>query len=297
MKERETTVREIAGILQLDFTGRDIPVDGLNLCNRPSEHNSIISYITAAKYAEHLKGNTKVKGLFIAKGDYETVAKDYPDLTCFIVDRPEEVFYRLHSYLYHHTSFYARPKRKPQIGRGCDIHATAVIDDDVTIGNNVTIGACSIIKRGAIIGDNTAIGCGSIVGADGFQLLKDKGGNNYLAEHVGGCKLGANVYVGNNVVISISLFEGYTVVGNNTKIDNLVHISHNCLIGDNCVLTGGVILAGSTILEDNVWIAPNATVYNKVVLEKGVSVGIGSVVIGDVRAGCSVFGVPARKII
>jgi UDP-3-O-[3-hydroxymyristoyl] glucosamine N-acyltransferase len=296
MKARAITAEEIAVILNVPYTGKDIRFDGLNLCNRKSVHHSIISYITDVKYVEYLLINTEIKGLFVSEEHYRTVAGECPDLTCFIVDAPEDCFYRLHSHLYHHTPFYARPQCKPQTGENCHIHPSAVIEEDVIMGDNVTIGAYSVIKQGTVIGDHTAVGVGSIVGAPGFQLLKDKDGNNYLAEHAGGCQLGNHVSVGDHVVLSNSLFEGYTLVGSHTKIDNFVQVAHNCVIGRNCVLTAGVILAGSVTVEDNVWLAPNATVCNRVILEKGAFAGIGSVVIGDVKAGCRVFGVPARKI-
>jgi UDP-3-O-[3-hydroxymyristoyl] glucosamine N-acyltransferase len=295
MLERKITIQEIADILNLQFFGENIDIDGLNLCNRSSEYKNLLSYITSIKYSKYL--HSKIKALFIDENTYAIISKEHPDIVYFVVDAPEEYFYKLHAYLYDNTSFYDHKNFAPIIGDSCSIHPTAQIENGVIIGNNVKIGYYSVIKSGSIIADNVTIGCGSIIGAEEFQALKDKSGNNYLVAHTGGCKLCENVFVGDNVIVCKSLFEGQTIVGKNTKIDHFVNISHNCIIGSNCVLTVGVILAGSTTLEDDVWIAPNATIMNKAVLGKGSFIGIGSVVVGKVKAGKKVFGNPAIDIV
>jgi UDP-3-O-[3-hydroxymyristoyl] glucosamine N-acyltransferase len=295
MTERKITVQEIADILHLQYTGKNKDIDGLNLCNRDSEYNNLLSYVISPKYSKYF--HNRIKALFIDKGTYDIISKEYSEITCFIVDAPEEYFYKLHTYLCSDSNFYGDKGFTPIIGESCVIHKTALIENGVIIGNNVKIGPYSIIKSGSIIENNVTIGCGSMIGSEGFQLLKDKLGNNYLVRHSGGCKLFENVYIGDNVIICKSLFEGHTIIGKNTKIDGLVYIAHNCEVGSNCVITPGVILAGTTIIEDDVWVAPNATTYNKIVLEKGSFVGIGSVVLKTVKAGMKVFGNPARRFI
>jgi UDP-3-O-[3-hydroxymyristoyl] glucosamine N-acyltransferase len=287
------SIKEIAAILNLQYIGKNIIVDGLNLCNRNSECNNLLSYITSSKYSKYL--HSKIKALFIDKDSYESISKRYPEIVYFIVDTPEEYFYRIHTYLYNDSSFYGTKNFLSIVGESCVIHPTVQIENGVILGNNVRIGQYSIIKTGSVIEDNVSIGCGSIIGSEGFQALKDKLGNNYLVPHAGGCKLCENVYVGDNVTICNSLFEGYTIIGRNTKVDNLVHIAHNCIIGSNCIITAGVILSGTTTIEDNVWIAPNATICNKVVLKEGAFIGIGSVVLNKVRVDERVFGNPAKR--
>lgn len=53
---------------------------------------------------------------------------------------------------------------------------------------------------------------------------------------------------------------------------------------------------GSTIIEDNVWLAPNTSVLNKVRLKENSMVGLGAVVIKDVESGDVVVGNPAKSI-
>ncbi|GHV82956.1 hypothetical protein AGMMS50212_02960 [Spirochaetia bacterium] len=138
------------------------------------------------------------------------------------------------------------------------------------------------------------VGCNSVIGAEGFQVLKDKKGDNFIASHSGGCKLCENVYIGNNTVIAKSIFEGYTLIGKNTKIADLVCVSHNVSIGENSVLTAGVIIAGGVTVEDNIFLGINSCVNNKVVIERDAFIRMGSVVIGNVNSGVRVVGNPAR---
>jgi UDP-3-O-[3-hydroxymyristoyl] glucosamine N-acyltransferase len=45
-----------------------------------------------------------------------------------------------------------------------------------------------------------------------------------------------------------------------------------------------------------VWLAPNSTVSNRVVIENNSFIGIGSVVLRKVKAGTKVFGNPSKEI-
>jgi len=295
MKTRELTLKEISQILNFEFLGENVIVNGLNLCNRESVYESLLSYITSIKYLNYLRTNSKIKAVFVSPEHVDLIRKEFGNLSIFVVEKPESAYYKLHSHLYNNTDFYDHFNFKKVIGNNCLIHATASIEDGVVIGANVTIGPFSLIKKGSIIEDNVIIGCGSVIGGEGFQLIKDEYGNNQLIEHAGGCKLAQNVCVGDKTIICKSLFEEYTTIGRNTKIDNLVHVAHNCEIGEGCVLTAGVILSGSTIIKNNVWVAPNATILNKVVLENDSFVGIGAVVIRKVGEKIKVFGNPASK--
>ena len=296
MKKGEITLQEISKLFNYELIGNDLIINGLNLCNRDSKQDSIISYITSSKYIKCIRQNPKIKLTFLTSDLYDLMKEEFTNISFFVVDNPEEKFYELHNYLYDYTNFYDHYDFDKNIGSNCVIHNSVQIENGVLIGNNVVIGQNSIIKKGSIIGDGTHIGCGSIIGSEGFQLIHDKSGINKLIRHVGGCRLGKSVSIGDCTTICNSLFEDTTLIGDDTKIDNLVHIAHNCIIGNNCVLTAGVILSGSTIIGSNVWISPNSSVSNKVILEDNSFIGIGSVVLNKVKTGTKIFGNPGRKI-
>lgn len=295
MREREITTQEISSIIGVPVTGDNNKIDGLNLCNRDSEYSSVLSYITNSKFTPYIRTNKKIKALILPKELYNEISSDFPDITFFVTDNPEEVFYRLHITLAETKSFYNQYNFSPIIGKDCEIDSSAILEDGVIIGDNVKVGKLSIIKKGSVIGNNVYIGYHSVIGSEGFQDIKING-NNVLLPHVGGCKIGNNVSILDNTCICNSLFENTTEIGNNTKVDNLVHIAHNCIIGDNCTITAGTILCGSTIIEDNVWIAPNSSVLNRVRLKENSMIGLGAVVIKDVDSSDIVVGNPAKSI-
>lgn len=296
MKTRNILLNEISEILDLKLIGRNYNINGLNLCNKNSVHDSIISYITSNKYIKYIRQNPLVKAVILTQDMYDLMKEEFEDLSFFITDYPEEIFYDLHSYLCNLDTFYEQFNFEKIIGNNCSIHGSAILEEGIEIGNNVRIGQNTVIKKGSIIEDNVTIGCGSIIGSEGFQLISDHLGNNKLIKHVGGCHIRKNVSIGDNTTICNSLFENTTVIGYNTKIDNLVHVAHNCIIGYNCVLTAGVILSGSTFIGNNVWIAPNATISNHVTLEDNTFIGIGSVVLKKIKERSRVFGNPAKEI-
>ena len=89
------------------------------------------------------------------------------------------------------------------------------------------------------------------------------------------------------------------VVGNNCNINCHTFIENDVTIGDNVTVKCGVYLWDGLRIEDNVYIGPNATFTNdkyprskqypatfqKIVLEKGCSIGANATVLGGVTIG------------
>lgn len=201
----------------------------------------------------------------------------------------------------------------PVISPKPGIHATAVVDDSVQLGENVHIGEFSLLRGNIRIGDRTiihdhvtivgdvAVGsdcvlqAGVVVGEPGFGFVKDDRTNHWVRfPHVGGIVIGDDVEIGANSCIDRAAM-GNTTIGSGTKIDNCVHVAHGAHVGTDCVLTAGTVISGSAEIGDHVWFGPNSCVLNKVVIENDVTVGIGAVVISRVRSGRTVFGNPASR--
>jgi UDP-3-O-[3-hydroxymyristoyl] glucosamine N-acyltransferase len=112
--------------------------------------------------------------------------------------------------------------------------------------------------------------------------------------HVGIVEVGDDVEIGANATVDRAK-TGATVIGARTKIDNLVQVAHNCKIGPDCILAAQVGIAGSTRFGQGVVAAGQAG------FKDHVSVGDGAVligragVIGDVPAGATFSGYPARS--
>lgn len=287
----------ISKLFNLKTFGNDRIISSLNLCNRSILKSGTLSYITSDRYIASIINNENIVGVLIEESIFENNRETLSQITCLISENPEADFYKIHEYLVNQTSFYDEFRFKSVIGENLKTGNNVFIDNEgVIIGDNVIIDSNTVIKKGTVVDNNCFIGCNVVIGCDGFQLIRDQNGYNLLATHAGGVYVGKNVSIGNNSIISKSLFTDATYIGKNTKIDNLVHISHNCVIGENCVLTAGTILAGSVILNDGVWVGPNSTILNKVVCKNNSTIGIGSVLLGNVEENSKVFGNPARKI-
>lgn len=145
-------------------------------------------------------------------------------------------------------------------------HATAVIDNNVNIGNGTKIWHFTHICSNATIGQNCNIGQ-----------------NVFIAP---------NVTIGNNVKIQngVSVYEG-------------VHIEDWCFLGPHCVFTNdkyprsfGDWKKTNTYLKRGCSIGANATILCGVTIGEQAMVGAGTVVIKDVEECSLVVGNPARKI-
>lgn len=272
-------------------------VTGLNLCNRNTEEDSILSYAVNEKYEESVKKLKAVKILLVEPKHavcYEKIVAERSG--CLLLSsKPEECFYKVHEALCKRHNFYEPYDFPPQIGTGSNIHKSAVLYDGVKLGNNVTIGALSVVRPGTVIEDNVTIGCNSVIGSEGFQIIEIPGKEPLHISHIGGTHIYENVNIGDCVCIARSLFAGDTHIEKGVKIDNLVYVGHNSYIGENAVITSHVTLCGSAVIHNNAWIAPHASILNRVTVGEYARVGLGSVVTRDVSPHSLVYGVPAKE--
>lgn len=290
---RNAFISEICKKMGLSYVGQDAEINGLNLCNRTSEHSRILTFVTSAEYVETVQENPAIVGIVLKKEDLKVYQSLEKVRTFIVCESPEEVFYGIHAYLYETTDFYNKYEFPAKIGEKCAIHSTAVVEDGVIIGNGVTIGANTVVRKGTVIRDGCTIGCNTTIGSEGFQIIRANGTNHRIV-HCGGVLLEENVFVGDNVAVCNSLFEGFVRIGTNAMIDNLVYVGHNVSIGANAVITAGVILCGSSVVESGVWIGVNSSVLNRVTVGNEAKVGIGSVVTRDIPEKSLAYGVPAR---
>ncbi|MEN9503135.1 MAG: UDP-3-O-(3-hydroxymyristoyl)glucosamine N-acyltransferase [Pseudomonadota bacterium] len=148
------------------------------------------------------------------------------------------------------------------LGDGCTIGAHAVLESGVVCADGVTIGAGCVIGMNSRIGEktrlypnvtlgyNTQIGqrgiihAGAVVGADGFGFAPNQG-TWYKIPQIGNVVIGDEVEIGANTTIDRAAM-GSTYIGNGVKLDNLIQVAHNVQIGDYTAIAGCTAIAGST---------------------------------------------------
>ena len=297
MERRKAKLSELCALVGVSFIGEDVEINGLNLCNRETEYESIMGYTTNAKFFDAILANKAVKALVLSEEllhqfqpKAEVASRNY---SYILSAKPEFLFYDIHNLLWERTEFYDHFREEAEIGTGCDIHPSVVIENGVKIGNNVQIGPNSVVRRGSVIDDNVYIGCCSVIGSEGFQGIK---GYPKMIKHVGGTHLCHDAYVGDNSTVGNALFEGVCEVGPYSKLDNHVHFAHNCKCGENCFITACSLLMGSTTLDNNAWLAPNAVTLNGVRVHDNGFVGALSFANKEVFEGEVVAGIPAKVL-
>jgi UDP-3-O-[3-hydroxymyristoyl] glucosamine N-acyltransferase len=233
-----------------------------------------------------------------------------------VVDKPHEAMLSLLASLYpeaehvpgvHPTAVLGRGARIEEgvaigpyvvIGEGAQIGAGTRLDAHVVVGAGVVVGpGCQIypgvtLYPGTLLGERVRVHAGARLGADGFGYVF-RGGKHDKIPHVGRCIVESDVEIGANTTIDRGSIDD-TVIGAGTKIDNLVQIAHNVRIGRLCLIMSQVGIAGSVRVGDGVILAGQAGISGHHTIGAGARVAAQAGVFGDIPAGETWSGYPAR---
>jgi UDP-3-O-[3-hydroxymyristoyl] glucosamine N-acyltransferase len=187
---------------------------------------------------------------------------------------------------------YAVLGREVSLGDRTTIAEGASIGDGVRIGADGVIGPRAVLYPDTSVGDRVVIKAGAVIGGIGYGYLTDASGHHRIP-HAGRCVIEDEVEIGSNSCVDRGSVDD-TVVGQGTKIDNLVHVGHNVRIGRRCLMMAGVGIAGSTHIGDDVILAGHVGVTDHLEIGERARIAAKSAVFGDVPAGASFSGHPAR---
>jgi len=272
-----------------------------------------ISFYMNTRYQGDLQ-NTQA-GAVILRAEH---AADCPT-SALIVDDPYHAYAVIASHLH--------PRDLAPAG----IHPTAIVAEDVQLGENVAIGAYAVIHAGANIGAGTEIGSGCfigkkaviganswladnvsigascvvgsnaiihpgvVIGADGFGFAPG-GGSWQKIPQLGRVCIGDDVEIGANSTLDRGTLDD-TVIEDGVKIDNLVHIGHNAHVGESTVIAGCAVVAGSTIIGKNCIIGGATAITGHIEIADGVTLMGMTGVTGSIReAGVYASPLPAQPV-
>lgn len=245
-----------------------------------------------------LISSTRARVIFIAS-DHQLDLSLFPEKTFVLVPNVKLTFQRLIGQLFH---------RRELDG----IHPMAFIHPDAIIGTRVSISAFTYVGRcrigdgsviygncyihdHVIIGKNVIIHSGTVIGADGFGLTRNERGELENFPHIGGVIIEDDVEIGANTCIDRGTL-GNTHIKAGAKIDNLVHVAHNVEIGHHSAVVANTMIGGSTRIADYSWIAPSATLRDRIRVGNNATVGLGAVVTRSIPDQETWMGNPAKQI-
>ncbi|GAA0856039.1 UDP-3-O-(3-hydroxymyristoyl)glucosamine N-acyltransferase [Aliiglaciecola litoralis] len=157
------------------------------------------------------------------------------------------------------------------MGQGVSVGANAVIESGVTLGDDVQIGAGCFIGKGCqlgnrtklwanvtlyhntIMGDDCLVQSATVIGSDGFGYANDKGRWIKIPQ-LGRVVIGNRVEIGASTTIDRGALDD-TVISDGVILDNQIQIAHNVKIGENSAMAACSVIAGSTSLGSNCSIA------------------------------------------
>lgn len=173
------------------------------------------------------------------------------------------------------------------------IHPTAVIGDDVVMGDGNVIGPHVVILGPVRIGDANWFGSGTTVGAP-----PEVRGADHPAQWVTGGG-GEGVVIGDRNVVreQVVIHQGWqavTRIGDDCFVMNRSYVAHDCRVEDGVTIASGVALGGHVQVGARANLGLGALVHQRRLVGAGAMVGMGAVVCRDVAPFAKVYGNPAR---
>ena len=109
-------------------------------------------------------------------------------------------------------------------------------------------------------------------------------------------EIGANTVIRPFVTIDSGV-NRRTRIGADCLVMAHAHIGHDVVIGDRTNVAPGAVVCGCVTIGSDVKVGVNSCIRPHVTVGDGAVIGMGAVVVGDVPAGVTVVGNPARQLV
>jgi UDP-N-acetylglucosamine acyltransferase len=152
----------------------------------------------------------------------------------------------------------------------------------------------NFIHPTAIIGDNVILGDNNYIGA--YCIIGDQAEHKkYWGQPKGKVIIGNGNMITGLVTIDAGT-EDITTIGNNCFIMKHAHIGHDCDIWDNVTISCGAKIGGHSVIKEYSNIGLNAVLHQFSVIKEGCMIGASAFFKGESESFSKYAGVPARKI-
>ena len=152
----------------------------------------------------------------------------------------------------------------------------------------------NFIHPTAIIGDNVTLGDNNYIGA--FCIIGDPAEHKkYWNQEKGKVIIGNNNIVTGLVTIDAGT-EVPTIIEDGCFIMKHAHIGHDCRIMNNVTISCGAKIGGHSIIGEGSNIGLNAVLHQFSIIKKGCMIGASAFFKGESEVEMKYAGVPARKL-
>ena len=135
------------------------------------------------------------------------------------------------------------------------IHPTAIIEDDVVLGEDCIVGAYAVIKRHTRIGARNRIHEHAVIGGDPQDF-------KFSPDTLSYTEIGDDNVFREGVTIHRGSREGEsTRIGNSCFLMAFSHVAHDCQLGSNIVIANYTALAGEVVVGDRANISGLVSVH------------------------------------
>jgi UDP-N-acetylglucosamine acyltransferase len=161
------------------------------------------------------------------------------------------------------------------------IHASAVVEKDVELGDGVVIGPNCFVDDGVEIGAGTVLGPNVVIykgvrigkGNRFFPCCVIGGRPQVLVMHpyaeIGGLVIGDNNTIREQVTIHTSMHKGkFTTIGSENLLMVGAHIGHDCIVEDKLVFSNLTLVAGHCKIETGAWLSGAVMMHQFVTIGK-----------------------------
>ncbi|MFQ5963896.1 MAG: UDP-3-O-(3-hydroxymyristoyl)glucosamine N-acyltransferase [Candidatus Scalinduaceae bacterium] len=183
---------------------------------------------------------------------------------------------------------------KTNIGNNVTVYPGVFIGKDCKIGDHSTIYPNVTIREEVTIGKRVIIHSGTTIGGDGFGYLQIERKHVKIPQ-IGTVEIRDDVEIGSNVTIDRATLDK-TIISTGVKIDNHSHIAHNVFIGEDTMLIAYAKIAGGAKIGKNVMIAEDVGITDHAEIGDNSIIGGGSNVYKSLKPGSIVWGSPAKPI-
>lgn len=189
---------------------------------------------------------------------------------------------------------YACVEEGAEIGSGTVVYSNSYVGTSSKIGKECIIYPNVTIRENVKIGNRVIIHSGTVVGSDGFGYARTEAGHQKVPQ-IGDVIIEDDVELGACVTIDRAKI-AHTRIGKGTKVDNLVQIAHNVTIGQNCIIVAQTGISGSVKIGNNVVIGGQVGFVQHIEVGDNAQIAAQSGVMKSVPPKAIVGGSPARPI-